>query len=372
MSDSRRAASLLPVLRRRGPPAGRGDDRAPGRCRACAHVFSVSLVRVDHASIPGEPRPEPSRRPDMTTTASRVERDLDEIRRLAAEGAALVGAGGHRSRARRLRAAGRDWPARRCAGPPRPSASTSPSPVSMGDEVLVHLVGTTDPRRRRVLPRHRLPLRRDPRHPRRLRGHAADPDPDHPAAADRRRSRTRSTAPKLHDRDPDRAARMRKVEPLNRALSTHRAWVTGMRRVDAPTRTDIAIVGWDDKRRAWSSSTPSPAGPTRTSTATSQEHGVFLNPLRQERIRLDRLRALHPPRRRGRGRQGRPLGRPGQDRMRAAHMTALVDRPVACPHPAVARPPRPPRVRGDPHLPRGRGRVRAAGDPVLAAARTPS
>jgi len=27
----------------------------------------------------------------MTTTASRVERDLDEIRRLAAEGAALVG-----------------------------------------------------------------------------------------------------------------------------------------------------------------------------------------------------------------------------------------------------------------------------------------
>ena len=28
------------------------DDAAAWSCRACAHVFSVSLLRVDHASIP--------------------------------------------------------------------------------------------------------------------------------------------------------------------------------------------------------------------------------------------------------------------------------------------------------------------------------
>ena len=41
---------------------------------------------------------------------------------------------------------------------------------------------------------------------------------------------------------------MRKVEPLARALEGRQAWVTGMRRQDAPTRTDITVVGWDEQR----------------------------------------------------------------------------------------------------------------------------
>ena len=87
--------------------------------------------------------------------------------------------------------------------------------------------------------------------------------------------------PKLHDRNPDQCCALRKVEPLERALSTHRAWVTGMRREDAPTRTDIAVVGWDDERGAWSRSTPSPPGPRSDVERYSQENGVFVNPLRQ-------------------------------------------------------------------------------------------
>jgi phosphoadenosine phosphosulfate reductase len=38
---------------------------------------------------------------------------------------------------------------------------------------------------------------------------------------------------------------IRKVEPLRRALAPLRAWVTGLRREQALTRTGIAVVEWD-------------------------------------------------------------------------------------------------------------------------------
>jgi len=52
---------------------------------------------------------------------------------------------------------------------------------------------------------------------------------------------------KLHDRDPSLCCFLRKVEPLARALEGHAAWVTGVRRVDAPTRAGTPVVSWDDK-----------------------------------------------------------------------------------------------------------------------------
>lgn len=52
----------------------------------------------------------------------------------------------------------------------------------------------------------------------------------------------------LWSRDPDSCCAIRKVEPLERGLQPYEAWVTGMRRADAPTRTDIEIVSWDSKR----------------------------------------------------------------------------------------------------------------------------
>ncbi|MFZ1363269.1 MAG: phosphoadenylyl-sulfate reductase [Candidatus Nanopelagicales bacterium] len=53
---------------------------------------------------------------------------------------------------------------------------------------------------------------------------------------------------KLHNRDPGQCCQLRKVEPMNRALEDYDAWVTGMRRVDAPTRANIGIIEYDDKR----------------------------------------------------------------------------------------------------------------------------
>lgn len=39
---------------------------------------------------------------------------------------------------------------------------------------------------------------------------------------------------------------LRKVAPLRRVLETKRAWLTSLKRVDAPTRADAPVVGWDD------------------------------------------------------------------------------------------------------------------------------
>ena len=38
---------------------------------------------------------------------------------------------------------------------------------------------------------------------------------------------------------------VRKVEPLARALAGRAAWITGLRRVDAPTRANAPVVSWD-------------------------------------------------------------------------------------------------------------------------------
>src|SRR6476469_8154408 len=67
----------------------------------------------------------------------------------------------------------------------------------------------------------------------------------------------------------------------DRALSTHDAWVTGMRRVDAPTRTDIGLVGWDAARDMVKLN-PIAGWTDQDVDRYVEEHGVFLNPLRQE------------------------------------------------------------------------------------------
>lgn len=45
--------------------------------------------------------------------------------------------------------------------------------------------------------------------------------------------------------DIDECCAMRKVEPLARALAGKQAWMTGLRRVDAPSRAEAPIVGFD-------------------------------------------------------------------------------------------------------------------------------
>jgi phosphoadenosine phosphosulfate reductase len=45
-----------------------------------------------------------------------------------------------------------------------------------------------------------------------------------------------------------RCCELRKVEPLYRALAGRSAWITGLKRTDAPTRADAPIVAWDPTR----------------------------------------------------------------------------------------------------------------------------
>lgn len=53
---------------------------------------------------------------------------------------------------------------------------------------------------------------------------------------------------RLYERSPDSCCAIRKVEPLNRVLKGYKAWITGMRREQAPTRSDIGLVQWDSRR----------------------------------------------------------------------------------------------------------------------------
>jgi phosphoadenosine phosphosulfate reductase len=47
--------------------------------------------------------------------------------------------------------------------------------------------------------------------------------------------------------DPDACCGIRKVEPLSRALGTMTAWITGIRREQAPTRAHAKVAEWDAK-----------------------------------------------------------------------------------------------------------------------------
>src|ERR1700760_1053933 len=50
----------------------------------------------------------------------------------------------------------------------------------------------------------------------------------------------------LFARDPGDCCRMRKVEPLSKALKGFSAWVTGIRRVEAPTRANAPLISFDE------------------------------------------------------------------------------------------------------------------------------
>ncbi len=51
----------------------------------------------------------------------------------------------------------------------------------------------------------------------------------------------------LFARDPAQCCALRKVEPLHRSLQGYELWFTGVRRDEAPTRTNTPLVVWDEK-----------------------------------------------------------------------------------------------------------------------------
>src|ERR1700742_464940 len=54
--------------------------------------------------------------------------------------------------------------------------------------------------------------------------------------------------PRLYGRNPDLCCYLRKVEPLERALSNYDAWITGVRRDETVERREAKVVEWDGRR----------------------------------------------------------------------------------------------------------------------------
>lgn len=81
--------------------------------------------------------------------------------------------------------------------------------------------------------------------------------------------------------EPSECCRMRKIEPLRNSLSGYNAWVTGIRRVEAPTRANAPLISFDEgfglvkinPIAAWSDD---------EMQSYIDEHSILVNPLVEE------------------------------------------------------------------------------------------
>lgn len=85
----------------------------------------------------------------------------------------------------------------------------------------------------------------------------------------------------LFARDPALCCRLRKVEPLTRALRGYAAWVTGIRRVEAPTRANAALISFDETFKLVKIN-PLAAWTDDDLAGYIEEHNVLVNPLIDE------------------------------------------------------------------------------------------
>lgn len=85
----------------------------------------------------------------------------------------------------------------------------------------------------------------------------------------------------LFAREPNECCRMRKVEPLSKALRGYSAWVTGIRRVEAPTRANAPLISWD-KAFGLVKINPLAAWSDEDMQAYIDGNGVLVNPLVDE------------------------------------------------------------------------------------------
>ncbi len=83
---------------------------------------------------------------------------------------------------------------------------------------------------------------------------------------------------RLHDRDPNLCCAMRKVEPLDRALMPYRAWASGLRRADSPSRANTPVVEWD-ARHNMVKLNPIAGWTDEQVNAYIAENGILVNPL---------------------------------------------------------------------------------------------
>jgi phosphoadenosine phosphosulfate reductase len=87
-----------------------------------------------------------------------------------------------------------------------------------------------------------------------------------------------SEGPRLYERDPGRCCALRKVIPLAERLRGYDAWVTGVRRVEAPTRANTPIVTFDEKFDLVKVN-PLATWTDEDTADYISRHGVLVNPL---------------------------------------------------------------------------------------------
>ncbi len=84
--------------------------------------------------------------------------------------------------------------------------------------------------------------------------------------------------PRLFGRNPDLCCYLRKVEPLERALTSYDAWITGVRRDETSNRRQTKVVEWDD-RREMVKVNPIVSWTQKQVDDYITEQGVLVNPL---------------------------------------------------------------------------------------------
>ncbi len=83
---------------------------------------------------------------------------------------------------------------------------------------------------------------------------------------------------RLWERDPNQCCGIRKVEPLGRALAGLDAWITGLRRDQAPTRANTPKLEFDEARGNWKIS-PLADWTVDDVWARIRERDLIVNPL---------------------------------------------------------------------------------------------
>src|ERR1700746_3706375 len=82
----------------------------------------------------------------------------------------------------------------------------------------------------------------------------------------------------LFARGPGECCRLRKVAPLGKSLRGDSAWVTGLRRVEAPTRANAALISFDEALKLVKIN-PLAAWTDQDMQDYIDEHDVLVNPL---------------------------------------------------------------------------------------------
>lgn len=81
--------------------------------------------------------------------------------------------------------------------------------------------------------------------------------------------------------NPTECCQLRKVTPLRKALQGYSAWVTGIRRVEAPTRANAPLISFDEAFNLVKIN-PLAAWTDEEMDAYIQANGVLVNPLVEE------------------------------------------------------------------------------------------